>query len=64
MQKLENILKMCLCFHSDLATFPDWAARIYNASRVVAPVVASIPSSGSLQLLANATNAIVNGTVH
>lgn len=48
-----------------LLTFPDWAVKIANVTKVAAPVVAAaIPSSGSLQMLANATNAIVNGTLH
>lgn len=55
-------------FLPQLTTFPDWAAAMVNATKLAkaaAPVVAAaIPASGSLGLLVNATNAIVNGTVH
>lgn len=50
-----------LIVYPDLATFPEWAAKMANATQVAATV---IPSSGSLQLIANATNAILNGTLH
>ncbi|XP_055320042.1 protein I'm not dead yet [Sitodiplosis mosellana] len=54
-----------LIVYPKLTTFPAWARAMANATKLAAPVVAAaIPSSGSLQMLANATNAVVNGTVH
>lgn len=54
-----------LIVYPELNTFPEWAAVMANATKMAAPVVASaIPSNGSLQLLVNATDAILNGTLH
>lgn len=54
-----------LVVYPDLATFPDWAVKMAEASKIAAPhLAASIPLNGNLQLLVNATDAIFNGTLH
>lgn len=48
-----------LIVYPELATFPAWAEALKYGT-----VPKALPASGSLQLLANVTNAIVNGTMH
>lgn len=53
-----------LIVYPKLLTFPGWAQNMTLAAKALSAVSTALPANSPLGLVANATNAIVNGTVH
>lgn len=53
-----------LIVYPELLTFPDWAHNMTLGAKALKAVAPMLPANGAVQLVANVTNAIVNGTLH
>lgn len=53
-----------LIVYPKLLTFPDWAYNMTLAAKAIKVASVALPANSTIGLVANATNAIVNGTLH